>query len=150
MQLAKVRLLLMFSLLAFVMNALMPFYAVYGVPSGNGVGGQTSSLFGEKILLCTSSGFKWVNLSELEVAFGISDSGSESLPDSQHNDYFECPLCYLPKDDVDDFYAGEIGISGCYGQRQVATLKFFDVPLHQGSFLFLHGRQTRAPPLFVG
>lgn len=72
--------------LAFILNALLPFYASYGLPASHAQAGavQTPSAFGDKILLCTVEGFKWVNLQDL--------ASGKQIP-KPHPDY-KCPVCY--------------------------------------------------------
>lgn len=72
-------------LIAFAANALVPFFAVYNLPTDNTEAKQLSSVFGEQILICTGDGFKWVNLADLQ-------SGKEQP--NPHPDY-KCPLCYV-------------------------------------------------------
>jgi len=74
--------------LAFLMNVMVPFFAVYNVQdtqNNHGTAKEMASLFGEKILICTGDGFKWVKLADLE-------SGKEKP--KPHPDY-KCPLCYI-------------------------------------------------------
>lgn len=76
------------TLIAFVMNALLPFFAVYDIPKANAVEPsqqELSSVFGEKILLCTADGFKWVSWDELQ----------EQPPAQEHAPKYECALCYV-------------------------------------------------------
>lgn len=73
------------TLLAFLLNAVMPFFAVYDVASHQAFAKEISSLFGEKVLLCTADGFKWVKWEDLQ-------SGKEKHNPASHH---KCPLCYL-------------------------------------------------------
>lgn len=66
---------------ALMLNALLPFFAVHRLPAN---AAHLSSAFGEKILICTGEGFKWVNLADLQ-------SGKEK-PKPHAND--KCPLCF--------------------------------------------------------
>jgi len=93
---AKMRTLTLITLLAFVINGLLPFFAVYTVPSAYADDqANFSSLFGGKILLCTSTGYKWVTWDELQR------EDHRPAP-SKH---FKCPLCFASAYGSKDFIA---------------------------------------------
>ena len=74
-------------LLAVIMtlHMLLPFFATYtdkAPPSG------LASIFGEKVLMCTSEGFVWVKLEDLLAG---------KAPVKPHTSYF-CPLCFIAND----------------------------------------------------
>lgn len=71
------------ALFAFLLNVMVPFFAVYNVEHAS-AGREMASLFGEKILICTGDGFKWTKLTDLK-------SGKEKHKPSP----YKCPLCYL-------------------------------------------------------
>lgn len=124
---------------AFALNVLLPFFATYNVPAHTNISSakptQTmASLFGEKILICTSQGFKLVSWSDLV-------NGKETP--KPHPEY-KCPLCY-------------VSAKGC--KVALTTAKLVSV----GSFnvlytlpngyraslktsAFWHGHFSRAPP----
>lgn len=68
------------TLLAFLLNAFVPFFASYSDVTSK----TTSSIFGDKILICTGSGFKLIKLSELD-----------GQQDKNHQSTYKCPLCYI-------------------------------------------------------
>jgi hypothetical protein len=70
--------------LALALSALLPFFAIYN-PSGHAV-----SAFGERILICSGDGFRWVKLSDLQ-------NGREK-PAPHSGD--KCPLCYMARHGV--------------------------------------------------
>ena len=76
----KNRRALLLTLFAFLLNALLPFFATYELPQE----GDVPSIFGDKILLCTAEGFTWVSRSDLQ---------KQEHP-QPHPDY-ECALCYV-------------------------------------------------------
>ena len=89
------------ALIAFLLNVMMPFFAVYNVEHPSPAK-EISSLFGEKVLICTGDGFKWVKWADLE-------SGKEKHAPSSH---YKCPLCYLAAHGLKDFTApGTIGLA---------------------------------------
>lgn len=74
--------LLRLTLIAFLFNALLPFFAVYQAPAN---GAKLSAVFGEKMLLCTGDGFKLVSWDDLA-------NGKEK---SNPHKKFQCALCYV-------------------------------------------------------
>lgn len=82
----KNRLLSIAVLIAFLLNVAMPFFAVYQVPQTPQIG-KLASVFGEKILICSGEGFKWVKLADLQ-------SGKET-PRPHAN--IKCPLCFIAR-----------------------------------------------------
>lgn len=83
-----------FSLLtfvAFLMNVMLPFFAVYNVQQTlasevtESSNEKMSFLFGEKVLICTSDGFKWVSREDLQ------NGKEQPKPHPQ----YQCALCYV-------------------------------------------------------
>ena len=87
----KKRFLIVLTAAALLLNALLPFYAAYdtetlAVKLAAKAESQTlSALLGDKILICTGDGFKWVTRDDLQ-------NGQEQP--AQHP-RLKCPLCYL-------------------------------------------------------
>lgn len=120
---------------ALLLHTLLPFYATYQMPTSSNAK-QISSLFGDKVLLCTAEGFKLVSWKDLL-------SGTEHP--KPHKQY-QCPLCYVA--------AHGQGIKPDY-----ANFITFPLPIRQHLFLFAlntdrflsetHWRKlrTRSPPL---
>ncbi len=72
-------------LAVFVFQIILPFFATYDVPVKNPASEkEISSIFGDKILLCTADGFKFVSWQDLQ-------NGTAPKP---HSD-IKCPLCYV-------------------------------------------------------
>jgi hypothetical protein len=122
--------------IAFLINVMLPFYAVYNIPQASAK--EASSLFGDKILICTADGFKWFSWQDLQ-------SGKEQpKPHSQ----FKCPVCYvavhgvkhtLPQSNIElgyDSFSYKV-------QFQLSLAEVFTPPY------FLSGRLGRAPPVVV-
>lgn len=70
------------AVVAFLFQTLLPFYATYQVPQNPGAQ-EMSSIFGDKVLLCTRDGFKFVNWQE-------ALKGQQ-----QEHPQYECALCYV-------------------------------------------------------
>ena len=133
---AKLRVISLATFMAFVMNALLPFFAVYTIPSAQAAEQEElSSPFGEKILICTSNGFKWVAWEELQ---------NEEHHPVPSNDY-KCPLCYVAAHGLKVFLPASDYIL-------THTLSLGAPPLpfeEQHNFRikrFLSGHFSRAPP----
>lgn len=87
----KTRVLACITLLAFVMEVLLPFAAIYAQPAfaqaaSSPLANQPDATHtsGQRALVCTAQGFKWVQLEDL--------SSPESSP--QASKHVSCPLCY--------------------------------------------------------
>jgi len=137
----KTRFLLALALLAFVTNVLMPFYAVSGGLLSANFTANASSLFGEKILICTSAGYQWVSLSYFEDA-------PDTEPEDQHNSYLKCPLCYLVEDETVDVINSHSHVVAVFEHRQTTYYRFLNSTQHVQR-LPLSGRHTRAPPHII-
>lgn len=77
------RFLSLFAGLTLLVGTLVPFFATYQIPSANAK--HAASIFGEKILLCTSEGFRLVSWEDLQ-------NGKEKH--KPHQDY-QCGACYV-------------------------------------------------------
>ena len=132
---AQKRSLLSLTLLAFLVSILLPFAAVYNPSAAEAA---QSSVFGDRILICTIDGFKWVSLDELD--------GEQQGHDRSDQQAYECALCYISAYATKDFIASayevvehtsshgqklRFGLSGYIGQDRSA----------------LSAYQSRAPPL---
>lgn len=71
------------TLTAFLLNAFLPFFAVYDTPKLPPAK-EMSSLFGDKVLICTGDGFQWVTWEELQKQGSRHESSR-----------YKCGLCYL-------------------------------------------------------
>lgn len=81
----RIKLIARVTLLAFLLNAILPFFAVYNLQDNRAFAAEMASLFGEKVLICTGDGFKWVSWQELQ-------NGKEKQHNSSH---YQCALCYV-------------------------------------------------------
>ncbi|TNE31394.1 MAG: hypothetical protein EP349_04075 [Alphaproteobacteria bacterium] len=87
----KKRSLIVVAAAAILLNALLPFYATYDSEAlaaklaAKSETQELSALLGEKVLICTGDGFKWVKRADLQ--------NGEEQP-AQHP-RLKCPLCYL-------------------------------------------------------
>lgn len=136
---ARKRSLLLLTLFAFFVNILLPFAAVYNPSSAQAAQKiEKSALFGEKILICTADGFKWVTWEELEQKQGKHPGPGEK----QH---YECPLCYIAAHATKDFLpATQVIFTYTITEKQQARLNFSDDVLQ--SRFSAYAYQSRAPP----
>ncbi len=94
--------------LAVMLHALMPFYATYRPASHNAAtapAAQVSSLLGDRILLCTASGFALVSLKDLL---------SGKAPVKPHNALM-CALCYVSASDMGKLLVAALAWLACLG-----------------------------------
>lgn len=136
----KLRYFSFLTLFAFLMNVMLPFFAVYDVQqalasqSAESSSEEMSSLFGEKVLICTSDGFKWVSWKDLQ------NGKEQPKPHPQ----YQCALCYVAAHGIKSTVpAQEIAI--VYHQSvQYISYYFSDVTTI--SQFAGRGFLTRAPP----
>ena len=137
---AKFRYISLLTLIAFLMNVMLPFFAVYDIQQAMAAeaeqssANEMSSVFGNKILICTSDGFKLVSIEDLQ-------NGKEQP--TPHPEY-KCALCYVT----------------AHGTKHTLPVQEVALIYHQGvqylsysfiddtavSSLSTRGFQTRAPP----
>ena len=123
-------------LLAFVFNLLLPFFATYNLNIAQAaIVDDLSALIGDKVLLCTSTGYKWVSLTELQDQESAPETGA----------HYKCPLCYLNVDKPETIpsdYSTLAAVSPAY-----RVSNYSDAPVeNQKTVWLLFGRSTRAPP----
>lgn len=69
-----------------LLHALLPFFALYQLPSHKAAPSAAfSSLFGDTVLVCTAEGFRLVSWKDIQ-------SGKTTI--TPHKQY-QCPLCYV-------------------------------------------------------
>lgn len=138
---ARARLLSILVLAAFIANVFIPFFAVYNPSSAQAAeASEQSSLFGEKILICTEYGFKWVSWDEL------SQEGDEKpKPNKKH---YECPLCYVSAHGLKDFLSVSkvIWTQDLFETQTIIYSSANDIAKFRYA---LAGYQTRAPPHLI-
>ena len=122
-------------LLAFVFNLLLPFFATYSLPAQADQQVSLASLLGDKILICTTEGYKWVSLAELQ----------DEEPVPVVDEHYKCPLCFLQVDKPLSLTPDHLilqNVSPVYFALYQTDAFFED---HKTIRLLL-GRSTRAPP----
>ena len=123
-------------LLAFVFNLLLPFFATYSLGSAQAASADDlSALIGDKVLLCTSTGYKWVSLNEFQ--------GEEPAPET--GEHYKCPLCYLGIDKPEVIAADYSMLQSVSPAYRVSA--YSGAPVENPKIVgLLLGRSTRAPP----
>ena len=121
-----------FVLLAFALNALLPFFAVYNT-------GQLSaasiknSLFSGRILICTGDGFQWIDRADI----------SKQKP---HNtSHIECALCFFAAHGLKHITLAMAAALAFFFILSNAETIFASAtvhPVHRPRF-----RHSRAPPI---
>ena len=130
------RFISLFLFFAFVISTLTPFFAVYNLEPENKAIVELSKIFGGKILICSSDGFKWVNVVDLE-------NENKHAP----NNNYKCPLCYIAANVPSVLLSGAGGKivsqhSDVHVQVIYFTYEFILLPANNTVNI-----QTRAPPL---
>ncbi len=123
-------------LMAFLMNIMLPFFAVYTAPDARSAATDPalSALFGEKIVICTPEGFKLVSLAELE---GGEDQSSQATR-------YECALCYTAAHGVQHVLT-EDGLDVIYDEAVQPTF-YIARDFQSGPETECQPSHSRAPP----
>ncbi len=129
------------AVLAFVLNTFLPVWVAYASPDHelkNVNELSQTTFFEDKILICTTQGFKWVSLADLEE--------QNNTPSSQHR--FKCPLCYLPVHTVDTaIIQSQEPINYAHSLHLIQYVTSDSDTVHDDRF-YRH-RHNRAPPSFT-
>jgi hypothetical protein len=121
------------ALFAFLLNVMLPFFAVYNPASAS----DAPAIDG-KILICSGDGFKWVKLSDLQ-------SGKE-VPAHTH---YKCALCYVAAHGVKATPVSPALNIREY-QLQINSVAYFEAADFSNSLYSISRINPRAPPFFVG
>lgn len=133
----KFRYITLITVIAFLMNVMLPFFAVYNVSkaiASDSTDETTSSIFGEKLLICTADGFKLVPLEDLQ-------NGKEKP--TPHSD-FECALCYVSAQGAKDF--APVQETKFIYHRNVQYISYSFNETQISSSVLSHRFFTRGPP----
>jgi len=125
------RRILSVTLVAFLVSVMLPFFATYNISAN--AGDETSSIFGDKILICTASGFKWIDIDDLD-----------SEPEDSHKN-FECPLCFAAAQNNKDFTINPSSELAYYAALKKSIFNISKGEFHKNITLS-RANQTRAPP----
>lgn len=123
---------------AFLMNVMLPFFAVYNISQAVDQfesSALNTPLSDDKVLLCTGNGFKWVSLKDL------LEGGEEPI---KHHTQYDCALCYVSAFNLNDFIPNN-DFTFTFNQSFRYSPYFFlnDINIQEYS---LHSIQARAPP----
>lgn len=136
-ELAKIRILSFLTILAFVINAFVPFFAVYNIAAAQAAEQSDIQSFDEKILICTADGFKWVTWEELQ-----QEETDHQTPDQKH---YECPLCYVSAHGLKDFLPATAVIVTQKLSKEHTESAGYAETVTKPRFA-VAGYRTRAPP----
>jgi hypothetical protein len=134
--LVALRAIALVTLMAFAMNAMLPFFASVTTTSAQAAEqNELSSLFGEKILICTATGFKWVTWAELQ----------DQKQQPAQSDYYKCPVCFAGACSAPSYLPTDFQI--IKHALSTATFAYLLVDgISRKSEPLLLGRHSRAPP----
>lgn len=126
---------------AFLMHVLLPFFAVSHVTLANASADESpalnelSSLFGEKILICTVNGYEWVTWEELQKG--------EQQP--QPHPQYECALCHIAAKDLKHILAvAPLDVGHALPISKAPAIVSYAAPVANNPFKANH--PSRAPP----
>lgn len=140
----KIKYFLVITLVAFLMNTLLPFFAVYNLPQAvaseqeQSSAKEMASLFGEKVLICTSEGFKWVSGTDLQ-------SGKEK---PKPHPQYKCPLCYVAAHGMKHAMPA-MAVELVYAPVEQKLAYVFPASETVQERLFIRNYPSRAPPAFI-
>ena len=123
--------------LALLFNAMSPLLFAFNVSPAS-TDSAAESMFGDKILICTSTGFKYVS---------IEDFRNGSLPD-QKNALPHCSLCIINSLLAHNFIPAVI-TSDLPQLGVVLTLRYRDVTQNISRHYAANNSYSRAPPYFL-
>jgi len=125
-------------LLAFVFNLVLPLFVSSGINLAQASEPDSlAALIGNKVLLCTTEGYKWVSL----------DTLSEQSPAPESSGHYKCPLCFLQIDkSITVIDSAKLGF-----YTPVLLLLAHSEPFvpHRKRLRLLLSRETRAPPVSI-
>lgn len=129
------------TIIALLISVIVPFFAVYNLQGGGDNAEQESelsALFGDKILICTADGFKWVSIADLET--------NQEQPEPHHD--YKCGICYLAANGLQDIITSDAAIEIAYAITP-SNLSYGFVYVFVDNNTFKNSFQTRAPPFIA-
>lgn len=125
----------LFAIAALLVYTLLPFAAIYQVPLTQNTA-KMASLFGDKVLLCTSDGFRLVSW---------DDIASGKFKQKEHKRY-QCPLCQVA---AQAHYTAPADINSALTSITVSRIVFSaSASSHIYDEKGWPPQQPRAPPVF--
>ncbi len=118
------------ALVAFFASVMLPFFATYNLSSDK----EVSSIFGEKVLICTADGFKWISL---------EDAKNGEFPNKHDN--VKCPVCFFLANTKTSFVPKSPS-SVLYIQTSF-QIKYFELTTTFKTHSFGNLSLARAPPV---
>lgn len=113
----------------------MPFVANYDWSRMNAEAAESASIFGEKMLICTAEGFRWVKWTDLQ----------QSKVQHQPSKHYKCSDCYMTQHGT----AAPVSVVALDASVPLAALRWLPSYTHtalSGDILWQRDR-SRAPPL---
>lgn len=120
--------------LALLVQTLLPFFALYQPPARMDAA-QLASVFGEKILICSSQGFRFVTPEEL----------AQSSQHEQTGPQYQCAVCYVSAHAQGIDPSAGVLAAASLSTPQAASLLAPD--LHVPDETGWRARLTRSPPI---
>ncbi len=131
------RYLSLFLVVSLLLQAWIPFAANYDWSRMDVETAKSASIFGEKILICTAEGFRWVKWSDLQ-------DGKVSHEPSKH---YKCHQCYIAQHST----GAPMQVVALDVSVPLAVLRWLPSYTHtalSGDILWRHDK-SRAPPVLA-
>lgn len=123
------------TLIAFLFSEFLPFFATYDLSSPHNTE-KLSSLFGDKILICTAEGFKWVSTADIEKG---------NIPKQHKN--IKCPVCFIATHKVENTTLAALAVAYTeIDSGKASYAGFTEAVISDHHIRHYH---KRGPPLFV-
>lgn len=119
------------TLVAFLFSAFLPFFANYDLSSHPEQ--KLSALFGDKILICTADGFKWVSTADIEKG---------NIP-KQHKD-IKCPVCFIAAHKVENSTLSTLEVA--YSDHYQVNVDYIPATYNPSHDHLKDHYQKRGPP----
>lgn len=134
----QTRLLILLFNIAFFTNAILPVFVLAHseISFLKNNKDELPSIFGNKILICTVEGLKWISWEDL--------SNDSEIPDKNKN--FKCELCYLSSNSFKEFLVSnnQLKLSSSFEKKYVHSFVLKDN--HTKNSFKPSSYFTRAPP----
>ena len=153
----KNRILSFLITIAFMVNAIVPFLAIYNVPSAlaapeivssSAIPASVQAMMGDRVFICTGDRFEWVSWDELQKRAAHSSPAAPDDTPKKHKSPYECALCYVAAHGVKDVHTPTLNVwGGNIAAASAPRYAIFDQTIRTGFGRALY--HSRAPPSLV-
>ena len=131
------RITVTFLMALFFFNTTFPFLANYDPQSLKASTKEISSVFGDKILICTNDGFKWISTEDIQTG--------KEIP--QKHKKYQCALCFITKNtSINSYLTIQLYTAVEFPPEKIYSPRPFLENYKDSDYLYSF--PSRAPPLF--